>query len=77
MLSDEQLAPDPALVAAGWQRRFVTDMTRTLEVVSLYRELGFEVRLEPVPQEQFGKDCDACQLVSLLRFRTVYTRRDG
>ena len=77
ILSEEQLAPDPALVAEGWERRFVTDMTRSDEVVTLYRELGYEVRLEPVPREQFGKDCDACQLATMLRFRTVYTRRRG
>ena len=77
LLSDEQLAPDRALVAEGWERRFVTDVTRADEVVSLYRELGYEVRLEPVPREQFGRDCDACQLATLLRFRTIYTRRRG
>ena len=75
MLSDQQLAADPILLAQGWQRRFVTDMNRAAEVADLYRQLGFEIRLEPIPQEQFGEHCDACQLAMLLRFRTIYTKK--
>jgi len=75
MLAEAQLLPDPALVALGWERRFITDATRAPEVIQLYRQLGFEVRLEPVPPEQPAGPCEACQLVMLLQFRTVYTRR--
>jgi hypothetical protein len=74
MLSEAHLVPDPALVAEGWVRRFITDATRAPEVVELYRQLGFEVRLEPLPPERSADQCEACQLVALLQFQTVYTR---
>jgi len=67
--------PDPALVADGWERRFVTDGMRSQEVVDLYRQLGFEVRLEPILPPEVPDGCADCQLVVLFQFKTVYTRR--
>jgi hypothetical protein len=75
MLSEAQLAPDPARVADGWERRFITDATRTPEVVALYESLGFEVVADPIRREDFPDGCDDCQLVALMGFRTIYTRR--
>ena len=75
VLSDAQLAPDPSLVAEGWERRFITDAARLPEVVALYETLGFEVRAVPVRAAEVGEDCGDCQVASLLRFQTVYTRR--
>lgn len=75
MLSEAQLAPDPARAADGWERRFITDGTRLAEVVALYEAAGFEVCADPIRREEFPDDCDDCQLVGLLRFRTIYTRR--
>lgn len=77
VLSEAQLVADPGLAGQGWERRFITDATRTQEVVQLYRQLGYEVRVEPVLPEQFAEQCDACQLVTLLQFQTIYTRRAG
>jgi len=43
----------------GWTRRFTANEPRLSESVELYRETGFEVRLEPLP----GKDaCDVCSI---------------
>lgn len=67
--------PDPALCAEGWERRFVTDGMRSQEVVDLYRQLGFEVRLEPILPREVPDGCADCQLVLLFQFKTVYTRR--
>jgi len=75
MLSEAQLAPDPERVAAGWERRFITDATRLREVVDLYEAAGFEVVADPIRREDFPDGCDDCQLLALLQFRTVYTRR--
>ena len=74
MLSDAQRAPDPARAAEGWERRFITDASRLDEVVALYEAAGFEVCADPIRREEFGDDCDDCQLLALLQFRTVYTR---
>jgi hypothetical protein len=75
MLSEAQLAPDPARVASGWERRFITDRTRLDEVVALYEAAGFEVCADPIRREELPDDCDDCQLLGLMRFRTIYTRR--
>jgi len=75
MLSEAQLAPDPARLADGWERRFITDATRLREVVDLYEGAGFEVAADPIRREDFPDGCDDCQLLALMRFRTIYTRR--
>jgi len=75
VLSEDQLAPDPARVADGWERRFITDATRLDEVVALYEGAGFEVAADPLRREDFPDGCDDCQLLALARFRTIYTRR--
>lgn len=65
---------DPALLADGWEYRFVADATRATESVALYRELGFEVHEAPVG-EAASPACQDCQLVALLKFHAIYTRR--
>jgi hypothetical protein len=74
VLSEAQLAPDPARVADGWVRRFITDGTRLDEIVALYRAAGFEVCADPIRREEFPDGCDDCQLLAVARFRTIYTR---
>jgi hypothetical protein len=74
-LSEAQLAPDPARVADGWERRFITDADRLGEVVALYEAAGFEVTADPIRRADFPDGCDDCQLLGLSRFRTIYTRR--
>jgi hypothetical protein len=75
MLSEAGLHGDPALLAEGWERRFMTDGARVGEVVALYEELGYEVRTEPVRREDVADDCEDCQLLMLLKFATIYTRK--
>lgn len=77
LLSDAQLRPDPARMADGWERRFVADAVRAAEAVELYECLGFEAVADPMRPEEMGEQCDACRLLVLLRFRTIYTRRRG
>lgn len=74
MLSEAQLRPNPARLAAGWQRRFVTDAVRAAEAVELYEELGFEAVADPIEVGDVGEQCDGCRVLAALRFRTVYTR---
>jgi hypothetical protein len=64
-------APD----LAGWTRRTTTDEPRLSELVAFYEELGFEVMLRPVSQEELGEECAACYLLAPERYRTIYTRR--
>lgn len=73
--TEAQLAGDPTLLAAGWERRFVADRRRAEEALELYRTLGFEVRAEPVAPELIGDECSDCQLVVQRWFVMIYTRR--
>jgi len=75
MLSEAQLRPDPARLADGWERRFIADAARAAEAIELYERLGFEAVADPLRTNEMGEQCDECQLIALLRFRTVYTRR--
>ncbi len=75
VLSESELAPDPARIAQGWQRRFITDVDRVDELAALYRDLGYEVSVDPVRPEELAGECDDCQLVLLRRFHTIYTRK--
>ncbi len=75
MLSEAALEGDPKLLAEGWERRFMADAERAREAVELYEELGYEVRTEAVRSEDVADDCEDCQLLMLLKFQTIYTRR--
>ena len=75
ILSDAQLEPDPALLAEGWERRFIADGRRAKEMIDLYTELGYEVHVEPVHAEEFDDDCQDCGLIAVLKFGTIYTRK--
>lgn len=63
----------PELEAQGWQRCFVADEPRLSEAVATYRELGFDVRLVPVPIDDGA--CTECMKAVPGQFRLIYTRR--
>lgn len=73
-LAQTQITPDPARVAAGWERRFVVEARRAAEFIDLYASLGFDVCADPVRREQVADQCDDCRIALLLQFETIYTR---
>lgn len=75
VLAEAQLRPNPALVAEGWERRFIADARQAKEAAELYSQLGFEVLAEPVQAAEMGEDCEDCQVLVLLQFKTIYTRK--
>jgi len=72
-LGTQRVRANPARLAAGWERRFVTDAGRADEAVALYAAMGYEVVADPVVPEDLDEGCDTCALATM--FRTVYTRR--
>jgi hypothetical protein len=74
-LSTDRIEADPARVAAGWERRFVTDGPRVEEMMRVYRELGYDVLADPIQASQMLGDCTDCRLLILFGFRMIYTRR--
>jgi hypothetical protein len=47
MTSEETITRN--LEDRGWQRQFIAAEPRLSEAVEMYRELGFQVHLEPLP----------------------------
>lgn len=60
----------------GWTRRFSALGRRLNEAVELYRQLGFEILLEPIELDEESQpragECEGCIVTSLAR--TIYTR---
>jgi hypothetical protein len=73
--ADRHMAPDPARVAEGWERRFVAEGARAEEMMQFYRDLGFEVAADPVAATDLPGGCESCRLVLGWSFRVIYTRK--
>jgi hypothetical protein len=56
----------------GWEQRFTIDEPRLSEMVDQYKELGFEVLLEPV--DISSEECTTCIKAFHDRYKTIYTR---
>ena len=69
------MSRDEELRSQGWKKQFSTCEPRLSEAVELYRSLGYEVHLEPLPEKAEGGECRTCLEVDLGRYRTIYTRR--
>ena len=66
--------PTDPLVLDGWERQNTLDEPRLSEVAEMYREIGFEVRIEPFdPERESG--CTECMKASAEKYKTIYTRR--
>ncbi|MEW6742200.1 MAG: hypothetical protein AB1486_05535 [Planctomycetota bacterium] len=61
---------------AGWERRATYDEPRLSEMVSLYREIGFEVHLEPLEPADLTT-CSECLRQNPDQFRTIYVRKEA
>ncbi len=68
------IPPDPQLIADGWERRFIADARMARDASDSYRELGYEVRLEPVDAEGLKDECAGCKAL-FAKFHAVYTRK--
>jgi len=58
----------------GWVRQFVTDEPRLSEAVELYREIGYEVRLEDVTFEELNQICKNCFEGDCTKYKAIYIR---
>jgi len=57
----------------GWEKRFTMDEPRISEMAEQYRELGFEVLIEPV--DLSSEECLSCIASNPNRYKTLYTRK--
>ena len=69
------MSREEELKKQGWEKRFTIDEPRLSEMVEQYKELGFEVLLEPV--DTSSEECTTClkdPSFSQL-YKTIYTRQ--
>ncbi|MFH1033510.1 MAG: hypothetical protein V1806_03305 [Pseudomonadota bacterium] len=66
------------LLAQGWKKQFMANEPRLSEAVAQYRELGFQVHLEPVDPAACRRSsgCTACyeQPQVAEQFKIIFTR---
>jgi hypothetical protein len=61
------------LVKLGWILQTTYDEPRLSEIVEMYEEMGFEVRLEPFdPADESG--CSECMKLHPEQYKMVFTR---
>jgi hypothetical protein len=65
-----------ALEIEGWTAKYIGGEPRLSEQVELFRELGFEVRLEPFDTEKCG-GCTECFKGSPTPIYVLYVRKAG
>ena len=64
------------LIAQGFKKRTVYDEPRLSEIVEMYEEMGYEVRLVPLdPDSEPG--CSECMKVDPDKFKVIFTRKKG
>jgi hypothetical protein len=66
------MSREEELKKEGWEKRFTTDEPRLSEAVEQYREIGFEVLVEPVDITSF--ECTSCLTGADDHTKTIYTR---
>lgn len=66
------------LLAAGWERKSITDEPRLSELIELYQSLNFDVHLEsltPELLEAIGEECKSCYLDHWDDYKVIFTRK--
>jgi hypothetical protein len=56
-MTHEKGANIERLEREGWTKQFVAGEPRLSEAVEIYKDLGFEVHLEPLPKQS---ECETC-----------------
>jgi hypothetical protein len=61
------------LTRDGWQKQSTNDEPRLSELAEMYKDIGYDVHLEPFhPEEEPG--CTECMKLQADRYKTIYIR---
>ena len=63
-----------ALCEQGWEMRGTYDEPRLSELIQLYEQIGFTVRLEPLDPLQ-DRGCTDCMRAAPEKYTVLYTRK--
>lgn len=67
------LTREEQLAAEGWEKKITYDEPRLSEIVEMYREIGYDVHLEPFIAED-SPGCAECMKESPDKYQTIYIR---
>ena len=71
----QEVGAEPALLEAGWTRRFMVEPSRAEESVELYERMGLEVLLAAPAPQGFAEACQGCAKAACTAYLVVYTRQ--
>ena len=62
---------------SGWKRQGIYDDPRLTEIISLYEELGFDIRIEPVELDALENEigCSECIKADISKYKVLYTKK--
>lgn len=61
------------LIRKGWEKRGVYDEPKLSELCEFYKELGFEVIVQPYKPD--GSECGYCYEKNKENFKVVFTKK--
>ena len=67
------MSREDELSIEGWVKRVTYDEPRLSELVEMYREIGYDVHLEPY-DPAIDPECTECMKAQPDRYKTIYTR---
>ncbi len=60
-MAGDAMNREESLEALGWTRQFIANEPRLSEAAEMYKDLGFEVLLEPLPKEPECRSCEGTE----------------
>ena len=80
---NETVSKIDSLKREGWTKRFAAGEPRLSEAVDAYKEAGFDVHIEPLPEEPTCESCEGSEDADACRvcfegfeelYKIIYTR---
>jgi hypothetical protein len=70
----QEMTRENELTREGWRIQSTNDEPRLSELAEMYKEIGYDVHLEPFhPEEEPG--CTECMKLQADRYKTIYIRK--
>ncbi len=62
-------------IMSEWQQRNITEEPRLSELVEMYEDLDFDVKVETFSPDDFPGECSDCMKEDPGRYRVIYTKK--
>ncbi len=58
-----------------WTKRNIVDEPRLSELIEMYKELDFEVKLVEFDPKGYPQECSECMAANPEKYKVIYTRK--